>query len=300
MSFFTQSTLKPMSRDQIAKKAPAVYAQAPHSKTSDKYLFVSTERLVDSLNNKGWHVVAASQSMNRASTTEAVMTNKHALFLAPSNLIETQFNAGDTLPLLKIENSHNGLASFHMATGFFRKACANGLTVPDSLFSAPSVKHTTNMANDVVEAAYTVLRDFPRLAEMQRSLGSVNLNAEERLLLLDTAKDIFFDRETVQAHQEGLNRRFRGASAHYMDSWTIENQLGAPKRFADKKTDLWTVTNVIQENLIRGNVQLANEQGTVRSQRKVTSIDRDNDIHDKLFRLTQKFAQLKGVTLAIA
>ena len=62
----------------------------------------------------------------------------------------------------------------------------------------------------------------------------------------------------------------------------------------DKKDDLWTVSNVIQENIIRGNCQVSNAQGDVRSKRKVTSIDRDSEIHDKLFALTKKFAELKG------
>jgi hypothetical protein len=291
MSFFTASTLRPMTADQIIKKAPAVFAEAPSLKTSQKYLFVSTEKLVESLGKKDWHVVAAHQTMNRASTPDAKMTNHHALFLAHGNQLNSQFNAGDSLPLLKIENSHNGLSSFHMATGFFRKACANGLTVPESLFSAPKVRHTINMANDVVEAAYTVMRDFPRLAEMQRELSNVILSDEEKMLLLDSAAEIFFTPEQLEANRM-LAKNTR------QDHALIEYQLGRPQRYADKRADLWTTTNVIQENLIRGNVRTYNpEAHSMRSTRKVTSIDRDNDIHDKLFRLTQKFAELKGVKL---
>lgn len=291
MSFFTAATLRPMSQEQIARKAPAVFAQGPSSKTSSRYLFVSTEKLIESLNKKDWHVVAASQTLNRASSLDAKLTNQHALFLAHGNQLNNQFNAGDTMPLLKIENSHNGLSSFNMMTGFFRKACANGLTVPESIFAAPKVRHTINMANDVVEAAYTVLRDFPRLTEMQRELSQLTLNDEEKLLLLDSATEIFFDKEQIEA-----NRRL--ALTTRQPRAEIDFQLGMPQRFADRKNDLWTVSNVIQENLIRGNVRLYNpETNTIRSTRKVTSIDRDSDIHDKLFRLTQKFAELKGLRI---
>ena len=291
MSFFTSTVLRPMSQEQIARKAPAVYATAPKSTTSDKYLFVSTQKLIDSLGKYGWNVVAASQTMNRGSTSEAVMTNKHALFLAPQDMLEKQFNYGDTMPLMKIENAHNGAASFHMTTGFFRKACANGLTVPESIFAAPKIKHTKDMANDVVEAAYTVMKDFPKLTEMQKVLSHVQLNTEERLLLLDTASDIFFDRETRELQETMAKKQFRP------ERWSLVDQLGAAQRYQDRKNDLWTVTNVIQENLIRGNVRLLSETGHARSQRKVTSIDRDNDIHEKLFAMTAKFAELKGVRI---
>lgn len=286
---FFRHGIQALSTDQLRRNAPAVFAEAPKSSTSEKYLFIPTINLVNGLQDNGWSVVSAVQTMNRKTTAEMRDTNKHALFFARSEMLGRNLdNVGDTTPLIKLENSHNGLSSFALSTGFFRKACSNGLTVPETLYSAPTVKHTRNMRDDVIEATYKVLNDFPMLMQMQNVLKSIELTEEEKFLLGDTAAEIFFSREERQDLNE-VARKYRN------DRYLLESQLVAAKRYEDRKTDLWTVTNVIQENLIRGNIQTVNNDKRLQYKRKVTSIDRDNEIHEKLFAMTQKFAELKGV-----
>lgn len=293
--FFKSSYVQPMTNDQIMRAAPAVFADRPHSKTSfgkessNSYLFLPTAKIVNGLRENGWEVVAASQTMNSKTELENRMTNKHALFFARHDQIGRSFNAGDVMPLIKVENSHNGLSSFALSTGFFRKACANGLTVPESIYAAPKVKHTLNLANDVVEATYKVLNDFPMLMNMQRELGSLTLTNEEKLLIADVAADIFFDKDERKALETVAHR-------YHNDKYLLESQLIAPRRYDDRKSDLWTVTNVIQENLIRGNVRIVSGND-LKSKRKVTSIDRDREIHEKLFKITQHFALEKGLKI---
>lgn len=288
--YFNSTQLRAFSNDTLFRKAPAVFAEAPKSTTSDNYLFIPTIKLVDGLRGQGWEVVAAKQSGNRKSSIENKATNKHSLFLTRQENLQRGANFGDALPMLKLTNSHNGMSTFSLSSGFFRVVCANGLTVPDSIYSAPKVRHTRDMANDVVEATYKVLRDFPLLLEMKEKLGSIELTEEEKFLLADSAADIFFQ-------NEDRSRMNQIARKNYNDKFLIESQLVRPFRYADRKNDLWTVSNVIQENLIKGGVRLANDDGSLRSQRVVTSIDRDNDIHEKLFLMTQKFAELKGVKI---
>jgi hypothetical protein len=262
--FFSHG-IQVLNESQIMRNAPAVFATAPKSTTSDRYLFVDTAQLLRGLSSEGWSCVSAVQTMNKATNAELRNTNKHALFFARSEMIGRNLhNVGDTTPLIKIENSHNGLSTFNLSTGFFRKACSNGLTVPETIYSAPKIRHTKDMYSSVIDATYKVLNDFPKLMQMEEALRSIQLSHEEKLLLGDTAADIFFERS---------------------------------EREDDRKSDLWTVSNVIQENLIRGNVRVVNNDFRLQYKRKVTSIDRDNDIHEKLFAMTQKFAALKGVKI---
>lgn len=308
--FFKSSHIRAMSNETIMRQAPAVFADRPHSKTSygkdhsNAYLFLPTINMIDGMRDNGWEVVAANQQGNSKSSTEANMTNKHALFFARQDALGSAFNAGDVMPLVKLENSHNGLSSFSLSTGFFRKACANGLTVPESIYSAPKVKHTMNLRDDVIQATYKVLNDFPMLMDMQRSLSTLTLTNDEKMLLGDVAADIFFSKED----RDLLNNL---SKTQRDDRYLLEAQLTRAVRYDDKKNDLWTVTNVIQENLIRGNVRIARPEldrhGVVsrssfsmRSQRKVTSIDRDSDIHEKLFKITQHFAKEKGLLIGAA
>lgn len=293
MSYFNSRQLSPLSNETLMRKAPAMFATAPKETTSDNYLFIPTARLVDGLRGQGWEVVAAKQSMNRATSFANRDSNKHALFLARHEMLQRGANYGDSLPLLKLTNSHNGMSSFSLSSGFFRVVCSNGLTLPDSIYAAPKVRHTQDMASEVIDATYKVLNDFPTLIEMRNALSGIQLTNDEKLLLADAAADIFFDKEA-----RNLNNMIAKTTKN--DRYLIESQLISAQRYDDRKSDLWTISNVIQENMIRGNVRLATETGSLKSQRKVTSIDRDNDIHEKLFMMTQKFAALKGVKIGTA
>lgn len=299
--YFNSRSLSPLSNDQLRAKAPAVFAENPHQKTSDNYLFLPTINLIEGLRKVGWEAVAAKQSGNRKSSPEAKETNKHALFFARSEMLQRGANYGDSLPLVKLENAHNGSSAFGLSTGFFRILCSNGLTVPDSIYSAPRVRHTLNMIEEAQNATLTVLRDFPRLLEMRDKLASITLSHEEKMLLGDAAADIFFTPEERQRVNKAWHDSKRGTYVRGAYKLApIETQLVQPQHYDRNKNDLWTVSNVIQENLIKGGrINLVTETGDVRANRVVTAIDRDNDIHDKLFRLTQKFAELKGVSIGL-
>jgi hypothetical protein len=301
---FFKNGIQALSDDQIFKTAPAVFAEDRHpTKTSEsRYLFVPTIEVVNSMRNEGWNVVSAVQTMNRATTDADRMANKHALFFARSEHLGREFNLRDTLPMVKLENSHNGLSSFNLTTGFFRKVCSNGLTVPETIYAAPKIKHlnTDQVKHAVIDATYKVLNDFPKLEGVYQTLSQINLEDEEKALLADSVSEVFFTpEERLHLKMQAERIRARYGERHASRA-LLESQLLAPKRHADQKNDLWTVTNVIQENLIRGNIQLADQTGKMRFQRKVTSIDKDKKIHDVLFTITEHFAREKGYSIAVA
>jgi hypothetical protein len=296
--YFNSKHLSALSHGEIARRAPAVFAEVPHSKTSDNYLFLPTIKIVEGLQQVGWEVVAAKQTGNMKTTGEKRDTNKHALFLARRDSLNKGASFGDSLPLVKLENAHNGSSAFGLSTGFFRVVCANGLTVPDSIYSAPRVRHTLGMIGEAQQATLTVLKDFPRLIEMRNALNGIELTQDEKMLFGDAAADIFYSQSERRQVNEAARKRMYVRGTGYV--MPLEQQLVSARRYDDRKADLWTTMNVVQENLIRGNVLMANETATeARHTRKVTSIDRDNDIHQKLFLLTQKFAELKGVKIGL-
>lgn len=283
--FFKSAYLNELSLDQVRKVAPAVFAQAPHERTSDRYLFIQTDLMLQGLIRNGWSVVSAVQQGNRGS--KSLETNKHALMLARQDDLGKEFKVGGTMPLLKIQNSHDGLSSFEISTALFRKVCANGLTVPDGILMAPRVKHTKDMVNDVIEASYKVISEFPKLTQQVEFLQSVQLTAEERKVFSESAARLIFEQDKIDRTNKSL-----------LNGWTVEKQLLVPKRQADRLEDLWTVTNVIQENAIRGNVKLVGETGKLSHAKEVKSLDRDKQINTELLMLAQKMAELKGVRLS--
>jgi hypothetical protein len=280
--YFNSKQLRPMSLDEIHRAAPAVFAEQRASRTSEKYLFIQPRNIVEELMKEGWAVVSAVQTASRSH--ESKETSKHALMLARRDAINTQFDVGDTLPLIKIDNSHNGLSSFKLMSALFRKVCANGMTVPDGYVSSPTIRHTQAMAGDVVEASYKLINEFPQLMEKIGALKSVTLNADEQRILARSAANIIFEPEQIL-----LNDNLRRP---------IHEQLLISRRYEDRKDDLWTIANVIQENAIRGNVKILSENGTSKKTKAVKSIDRDSRINQELMTLAAAMAELKGVKVS--
>ena len=79
--------------------------------------------------------------------------------------------------------------------------------------------------------------------------------------------------------------------------------LLAPRRYEDTRADLWSVTNRIQENVIKGGLV-----GTARgednygrmttrrvSSRAVGGVDQDVKLNNALWSLSEKMAELKQV-----
>lgn len=56
------SMTQPLTENQIQKKAPSVFAAAPHSRVSSRYQFVPTVTVLEGLVREGWHPVHAFES----------------------------------------------------------------------------------------------------------------------------------------------------------------------------------------------------------------------------------------------
>ena len=284
---FTSKNLTPLTLDEIERKAPAVFSNAPAEHVSDKYLFVSTEKLLSGLMNNGWSVVSACQTNSK--TADKKMTSKHSLMLCRNDMLTRDFSKrGDVMPLLKFTNAHDARSSFQLQAGLFRLACANGLTVPDTMLYAPKLVHTTSLDRDTIEASFSVVQKFPQLMESIEMMKSVELHTDEIHAFSNSAARLLYTPEQI----ERTNNMIRNEAHH------VHNQLTYARRQEDKKNDLWTVLNKIQENAIRGGVTLVGETNKAQRTRAVNNIDRDSKINQELMMLANEMAKLKGFKVA--
>lgn len=292
--YFNTSILRPLTENQIKAYAPAVYAESPSEKTSDKYLFVPTYKLVDALQSNGWSVVSARQTQNSKTSLDARMSNRHSLLLTPTQYVNRQLQEVKGLaPLIKINNAHNGLMSFSMANAIFRQVCANGLTLPEEIGAVPRIRHTTDMRDEVIEASYRVLSDSPKMLQAFTDMSKVTLSFDEKLMLADCIADVCLDIDQYKLDEhESARKRAWGGYVRATNSLDINHQLIHPKRYQDRADDLFTVTNVVQENIIRGSVKLASAKG-LRSLKSVTSIDRDEKINQAILKISNHLKQEK-------
>ena len=77
--------------------------------------------------------------------------------------------------------------------------------------------------------------------------------------------------------------------------------LLVPHRDEDTNDDLYTVLNVIQENLLRGNITGTNvETGRRFTSREITSISKDVDVNQGLWDIVERIASIKEPEMALA
>lgn len=121
--------------------------------------------------------------------------------------------------------------------------------------------------NKVIEGAYEVLETFDTIADKREQMQSLMLPA--------SAQHIFA--------QAALTYRY--GEAHHP---ITEAQVLQPRRFEDKKDDLWTVYQRLQENLIKGGLSGRNAKGKRARTRSVNGIDGDIKLNKALWVLTEQ------------
>ncbi len=73
-----------------------------------------------------------------------------------------------------------------------------------------------------------------------------------------------------------------------------EKQVLQPRRWEDKKDDLWTVYQRLQENLIKGGLSGWNAKGKRSRTRLVNGIDGDIKLNKALWVMTEKMYECFG------
>lgn len=119
----------------------------------------------------------------------------------------------------------------------------------------------------MIEGAYEVLETFDTVAEKREQMQSLLLPPPAQQALAHAALTYRFGEE----HQP-----------------ITEEQVLQPRRFEDKKDDLWTVYQRLQENLIKGGLSGRNAKGKRARTRSVNGIDGDIKLNKALWVMTEK------------
>ncbi|MEQ5038520.1 DUF932 domain-containing protein [Providencia rettgeri] len=250
---------RPLTIEELFRTVPSVFSEEKHESRSEKYTYIPTITLLDSLQKEGFYPFFACQTRVRDESRRD--HTKHLLRLRRHDQI-----TGSQVPEIILLNSHDGSSSYQMLPGFFRAICCNGLVCGDS-FGEVRVPHRGHVVDNVIEGAYEVLGTFESIAEKREQIQS--------LLLPPPAQQIFA--------QAALTYRY--GEVHQPITKT---QVLQPRRFEDKKDDLWTVYQRLQENLIKGGLSGRNVKGKRTRTRSVNGIDGDIKLNKALWVLTEQ------------
>lgn len=257
------SALRALDNDELPASVQAVGAWPEVGK---RYQFLSTLDVVNTLREQGLRPYQARESRTRIEG-KAPYT-KHMLRFRHVDAIPMK---GGVYPEIVLTNSHSSSSSFKVDLGLFRLVCMNGLVVSYGRAYEYRVRHVGNALDNVVEAISSAMLELPNLSENVALMQATELSPLMR---------ISFAEQAMGLRWEQGQEPFLGAS------------LLRTRRFEDTGSDLWSIYNVVQENLIRG---LSKWQarptvmGERHGSRQVGSIDTDMHVNKGLWELAQAF-----------
>ncbi|RTB44099.1 DUF932 domain-containing protein [Pseudomonas aeruginosa] len=256
----------PLTDDQIHAVVPSIYADMPHDSRSERYTYIPTSTILAELRKEGFQPFFACQT--RVRNDDRRDFTKHMLRLRHAN----QINASEANEIILI-NSHDGTSSYQMCAGMFRFVCHNGL-VCGSTVGDIRVPHKGNIVEQVIEGAYEVLQGFEQVEQSRDSMRSIVLD----------------DREAELFARSALTLKYDGPKPVPV----TESQVLMPRRHGDKRPDLWSVFNRVQENLVKGGLSSRASNGRRQRTRAVQGIDQNVSLNRALWQLADGMRQLKA------
>lgn len=245
----------PLTDQQIASVAPAVFAEGPHNSRAASYAYVPTSRVLESLRERGWGVHEVSQQRSRKEDRDPY--TKHMLRLRPLSTWTERSIVNEGAPEVCVVNAHDGTAAYHLYAGLLRYVCNNGMIVGEG-FTAFKVRHTTyDVTRKLVleNAEEIVTNEFPKVVERIDLMQQRTLAAEEQYELARAALKTRYG-DTLPPFNADL--------------------LLLERRPEDRGDSLWRVFNRIQENLLYGGFEtrslMFNRRSMVRPVERVTAV----------------------------
>ncbi|EDU4887082.1 DUF945 domain-containing protein [Salmonella enterica subsp. enterica serovar Java] len=254
---------RPLTHEELMQYTPSVFGEDKHTSRSEKYTYIPTITLLENLRREGFEPFFACQSRVRDPGRRDY--TKHMLRLRRAGQI-----TGQQVPEIIILNSHSGESSFQLLPGMWRQVCANGLVCGQS-FGEIRVPHRGDIAGKVIEGAYDVLGVFDRVEEKREAMQSLLLPPPAQQALAKAALTYRFGEE----HQP-----------------VAATQILTPRRYEDRKDDLWSVFNRIQENLSKGGLPGRTAKGKRTHTRAVNGIDGDVRLNRALWVMAEQMQQV--------
>ncbi|TDO10669.1 MULTISPECIES: DUF932 domain-containing protein [Halomonas] len=265
-----------LTHDQLHRVAQAIFAQQPDQAVSERYGFVPTINVVDALQAEGWYPVRAQQTNVRQMERQSVARHLIRFRQDP----DRQISVGDSVTELVLTNSHDRSAAFQLDLGLFRLICLNGMVTPVGDVGGIRVRHGKQIVDEILEGSIQLSHQVPRIAEGVEAFRSTLVSQDEAQLFAETA-----------------------LSLRYGDDWqqTSPVQPGAlleARRTEDANGSLWSVFNRTQENLFKGGLRGRSATGRRTRTRPIHSVTEDVRLNRALWTLAERFADLKGATIA--
>ena len=254
------------------EKTSTIFSRDSGFNVSSRYVAINTANVVSQFEAAGF--VLHRQSVARVKDQAKQGFQKHLLvFRHPAMELR---GVTDSVPEIILKNSYDGSTSFQIFLGIYRMVCANGLMV-GSTYETLRVRHVgANALQSAIDGAFQVSRQVETVAANIQLMQSVQLTQEQQLQFAGQAGELIRPDSAVRFDASLLLKARRGP---------------------DTGSDLWSVYNRVQENIIRGGLQYlsTDSNGRVKrnTKRGIKAIDANVAINRELWTIAEQFA-VKG------
>lgn len=274
---------RPLTEDEIFKKAPSVFAREAHQSRSERFKPIATIDVVRALAKEGFQVASASQSLVRV--PDRAPFTKHLLRLRQFDRVN---KVDDVIAEMALKNANDGTGAYDLMSALHRIRCLNGLFAAMGELSSCRVRHTGDVVTKVIEGTYSVIEQSTKALQAVPAWSGIQLQPEERTLLARAAHTVRFDHDGTDAAIDTVG--------------ITPGALLNVRRWDDRSSDLWTTWNVIQENCTKGGLSArrVDKNGNLRrsSTREVKGVDQTVGLNRALWMIANAFAEERGVKIA--
>jgi hypothetical protein len=260
-----------LNLNQIGQLCPSAITQNHSQHLSDVYKFIPTTDVITAMEEMGWLPTQAIQVKTRKNMMEKNPFKKHMIrFRNPENENLSR-EIGDTFPEIVLTNSHDGSSSFKFHVGLFRLVCSNGLVIADKTFDEFKLLHKGFQKEQVLEV--------------------VSKTSEKIPFVVGKVQDMMIKELTLQQQKE-----FAKTTSELrwgVDKLVQWEDLLEVNRKEDEGTDLWTVFNRVQENMMNGGTLFITNKDNGRKRtsrsRSIRSIQQNIEVNKMLWEVSESF-----------
>jgi hypothetical protein len=267
---------KPLSNEEILAVAPSVFATKPWEGVSKRYAFIPTAHVVDALRDSGFQPVRASQSRVRVAGKKPY--TKHMLRFRHKDDLRTKMKMGDELVEVVLTNAHDRSSAYCLDAGIFKMICSNGMIISSADFGSIHIYHSGDVVDEVLAATKDIVTRAPTIREQVARWRAIALSEKHQRILAEAALIARYGLDDFN---------------NLLSPISVEAVL-MPRRPEDQKPDLWTVTNVVQENLMKGEIQGRSASGRRVSTRPIKSINAELDLNRAVWSIASEMEERLG------
>jgi len=281
-----------LDNDRLRQIAPSIFATQAQEGASEIYQFLPTSSILEGMRDQGWVPVEAQEQRVATFNPQHRGYQKHMIRFArtrdlerfQSQLVPGKHVIDRAKPLatrmdILVVNSHDRTSGYQLYGAGRRLICYNGLVVSDTTMQHLSIRHVGFDPDKVVRASLGMAETIPLVMDTMRQW-------QDRVLT---------DAERVELAERALGIRWEASQ----NAPVTAGRLLEPRRYEDSGKDLWTVWNVVQENLLKGGFRDHAKSHEAQAQgkrapgkaRPVLAIDANLRINRALWDLAEDFAR---------